>query len=152
MSVGGMRWGVVAVLVAVALGGVACGSEDDGGGATAGSASSDEQQIRDSISTMQKAMNERDWESVCDVLAKEPRKIAKQAEGHPTCEQGIGDLLTDDATGTDVNEESESISIDTVEINGDRALVTGTQLDQKGLQRATVVREGGSWKIASWFD
>lgn len=149
MSVGGMRSGVVAVLVAVALGVAACGSDDDAGGATAGS---DEQQIRDSVSTMQKAMNERDWETVCGVIAKEARKFVMQAEGHPTCEQGIGDLLTDDATGTDVNQESESVSIDTVEINGDQAIVTGTQPDKKGLQKATVVREGGSWKIANWFD
>ena len=152
------------VIVVLSLCVVACGSDDDDGSGKAAEASgttadsapasggSDEEQIKSSLDFVQGAFNDRDWAKVCGAMSAEVKQQFKQLEGHATCEKGVADLYTDDATGDPTNDAVQDVSIATVKVDGNDAVVVGKQAGRKGQLQALLVKEGGTWKVTRWFD
>jgi hypothetical protein len=162
MSVGGDRVAtrllasIVAVVMAVSV--AACGDDDDGGGsgsaqgATQASQGADEQDIKGSLDAVRQAFNDRDWAAVCDVMSAQTQKQFKQLEGYGTCPKAVADLYTDDATGKPTNDAVQKVTIASIDVNGNEAVVTGTQFDRKEKLQALLVKEGDAWKVNRWFD
>ena len=111
-----------------------------------GGAGSDEDQVRDVVTSFVEAGKNRDAEEACSLLASDQVKAVERLGGGADCEQVLGGFFANaDAAGTEVK-------IEDVRVEGDRATVDATVKAGSFGPKAEsilVVREGGEWKLAS---
>ena len=111
-----------------------------------GGAGSDEDQVRDVVTSFVEAGKDRDAEEACSLLASDQVKVVERLGHGADCEQVLGGFFANaDAAGTEVK-------IEDVRVEGDRATVDATVKAGSFGPKAEsilVVREGGEWKLAS---
>ena len=111
-----------------------------------GGAGSDEDQVRDVVTSFVEAGKNRDAEEACSLLSSDQVKAVERLGGGADCEQVLGGFFANaDAAGTEVK-------IEDVRVEGDRATVDATVKAGSFGPKAEsilVVREGGEWKLAS---
>lgn len=148
----------MAALVTAALlsvgGAAACGGSDDdgdGGGAPASAADggSEEQLVRANLAEVSRAMQARDYAAVCEAATPAIRKQATKWEGYDTCAEGMADAMTDDPTGKANVVDSELPQIESVEIEGDTAVVSAKRGQEQLVARVRKV--GDTWLMERWF-
>ena len=126
------RGAILAVCLAALLGG--CGG---GGG-------SDEDQVRDVVTSFVEAGKDRDAAEACSLLSADQVKSVEQLGGG-SCATILGGIFSKARDiGTDVE-------IQDVRVEGDRATVDATVRapgSQPKAESILVVRENGEWKIA----
>ena len=126
-------WLAIALAAALAAG---CG----GGGV------SDEDQVRDVVTSFVQAGKDRDAAEACSLLAADQLKVVEQLGGGAGCEQVLGGFLAKaNAVGTD-------LKIEDVRVEGDRATVDATVKAAGSSPKAEsilLVKEDGEWKLAS---
>ena len=125
----------MAILLAAALL-VGCGS---GGG-------SDEDQVRDVVTSFVQAGKDRDAAEACSLLSADQVKTVESLSPGGSCATILGGIF---AKAKDVSTE---VDIQDVRVEGDRATVDATVRSpgsQPKAQTILVVKEDGEWKLAS---
>jgi ketosteroid isomerase-like protein len=111
-----------------------------------GGGGSDEDQVRDVVTSFVQAGKDRDAAKACDLLASEQIKVVERVGGGAECEQVLGGFFANaDAAGTEVK-------IDDVRVEGNRATVDATLMAAGTSPKAEsilLVKEDGEWKLAS---
>lgn len=111
-----------------------------------GGGSSDEDQVRDVVTSFVQAGKDRDAAEACSLLAADQVKAVERLGGGGDCAQVLGGFFAEaNAAGTDVE-------IQDVRVQGDRATVDATVKaagSSPQPESILVVKEDGEWKIAS---
>ena len=111
-----------------------------------GGAGSDEDQVRDVVTSFVEAGKDRDAEEACSLLASDQVKAVERLGGGADCEQVLGGILAKaQVSGTD-------LKIEDVRVEGDRATVDATVKASGASPRAEsilLIKEDGEWKLAN---
>jgi PAS domain-containing protein len=110
----------------------------------AGCGEDDEQEVRDTLARLEKAVAALDWQALCDSIFA--RDLAQRiTRVFPSCEAAMRRSAFAEA-------RQPGIDVERIRISGDRAFaqVTSTAVGQQPA-RVTIelVREGDSWRVAS---
>lgn len=166
MSFAGNRVGaclsLLAAALAIGVASVACGGDGEAD-RTPAPRGSDEQQVRAAIERMGARIEAGDTAAACEQmtrtgqerfaaigerLARIDDSFAARGGGGGSCADALGAILSGDVT------EDYTPPIASVRVDGDRAVVLAkSSHDERGeLQRATLRREDGRWKVARWYE
>jgi len=149
-------WLALAVSVtAIAMGAVACGSDDDatGDGAQAAdtgstAGGSDEEQIRAAYDQLTKSVKAGDAKKACAVMTDAAQKQLKIAvKPIRSCEQGVklvAERIDDAASATPSR-------VARVAVDGSRARLTVKTPGRAGSNAIVMVKRGGAWKADNLF-
>jgi hypothetical protein len=138
----------VAVLSIAALAVGGCGGDDSGGGGGGGGGGSDDEaQIRDIVSNYATAIADRDGDKACSYLTDAARQqlesLAKTLDVDDC--PAVMEKVTEDVSSDD-RDKLADITITSVKVNGDRAVV---QVEADGVKGdpSTLIKQGDDWKI-----
>ena len=127
--------------MAIALVLAACGGSEQG-------RQNAEEQVRDSIATLERAIASEDPRAICRLLSVEAMQAVPQFHGGApeNCVAVYDDMLGGSTTDADARLDDER-----VRISGGVAFVSATNAHTGELERAEFVRERGTWKARQWF-
>lgn len=150
---------VAAVVLGLALGGLACGGSDDGDGGSGASATeasstvdaaTDRKRVAATMTAFYNAVYDFDAEAYCGVMTETNRRnqTLARSTGKP-CEEAYGEFFDTarEAGGTDPRNKRLEPDLSRVKIEGDIATVTrGRGITES---ETKLIREGDEWKIAT---
>lgn len=135
---------VVAVALAFATGGGACGSDSDAG-ATGAPA---ERQIRATIDRMGEALAGSDARALCGLMSRQA--LHQLPEGASPDVQGCVRTFRGAFLEGGVHEDPHPRVIG-INVDGDQATARARPRPGAEVQRAAFIKEGGEWKVLGWF-
>ena len=145
-------------VAALAFGVAACGDSDDNGGSDGAAASggSDEEAVTAVLDEMGARLADEDYAGACELMATEARKafvatasqMGVDTEGSP--EAVCGKVFAASAQQVTLQADLEP-EITSVKIAGGQATVTATQSHDDKPAKAQLLREGGGWRVVTYY-
>jgi hypothetical protein len=141
------------VVATLAAGGVGCGGSDDDDAAAGGS---DEEAVTAVLDEMGARFGEEDYAGACELMTREARAqlSASAAQlgvtGGDSPVAGCDEVFAASAGQGKLFEDLDP-EVTAVEVDGDRATVTADQSHDAKPAQAQLLREGGEWKVVTYF-